>query len=74
MTPRTPQCKAFSALLSNSKHSGVPENSKSSTLEVLGFNPTLGQSGVATSKVEDLESFGTPECLEFDKKAENALH
>jgi hypothetical protein len=48
MTPRTPQCEVFWALLSNSKHSGVPEDSKSPTLEVLGFTPTLGQSGVAT--------------------------
>jgi hypothetical protein len=30
------------------KHSGVPEDSKSPTLGVLGFTPTLGQSGVAT--------------------------
>jgi hypothetical protein len=37
------------AFLSNSKHSGVPEDSKSPTLEVLGFTPTLGQSGVATT-------------------------
>ncbi len=51
MTPRTPQCKVFWALLSNSKHSGVPEDSKSPTLEVLGFTPTLGQSGVATRQV-----------------------
>jgi hypothetical protein len=48
MTPRTPQCEVFWALLSNSKHSGVPEDFKSPTLEVLGFTPTLGQSGVAT--------------------------
>jgi hypothetical protein len=48
MTPRTPQFKVFWALLSSSKHSGVPEDSKSPTLEVLGFTPTLGQSGVAT--------------------------
>ncbi len=48
MTPRTPQCKVFWALLSNSKNSGVPEDSKSPTLGVLGFTPTLGQSGVAT--------------------------
>ncbi len=27
-----------------------------------------------TSKVGDLESFGTPECLEFDSKAQNTLH
>ncbi len=27
-----------------------------------------------TSKVGDLESFVTPECLEFDSKAENTLH
>ncbi len=42
----------FWALLLNSKHSGVPEDSKSPTLEVLGFNPTLGQSGVATGGVQ----------------------
>ncbi len=48
MTPKTPQCKVFWALMSSPKHSGVPEDSKSPTLEVLGFTPTLGQSGVAT--------------------------
>jgi hypothetical protein len=51
MTTRTPQCKVFWFLLSNSKHSGVLEDSKSPTLEVLGFTPTLGQSGVATTMV-----------------------
>jgi hypothetical protein len=34
MTPRTPQCKVFCPLLSNSKHSGVPEDFKSPTLGV----------------------------------------
>jgi hypothetical protein len=48
MKPRTPQCEVFWALLSNSKHSGVPEDSKFPTLGVLGFTPTLGQSEVAT--------------------------
>jgi hypothetical protein len=48
MTSRKPQCEVFWALLSNSKHSGVLEDSKSPTLGVLGFTPTLGQSGVAT--------------------------
>ncbi len=48
MTPREPQCEVFWALLSSSKHSGVPKDSKSPTLEVLGFTSTLGQSGVAT--------------------------
>jgi hypothetical protein len=48
MTPRTPQCKVFWALLSNSKHSRVPEDSKSPTLEVLGFTSTFGQSGFVT--------------------------
>jgi len=49
MTPRTPQCKVFWALLSNSKHSGLPEDSNSSLFfQVLGFTPTLGQSRVAT--------------------------
>jgi len=49
MTSRTPQCEVFWALLSNPKHSGGPEDSKSPTLGVLGFTPTLGQSGVTTS-------------------------
>jgi len=39
-------------------------------------NPTLGKCGVKpnTPKVGDLESFGTPECLEFDNKAQNTSH
>jgi hypothetical protein len=48
MTSRTPQCKVFWALLLSFKHLGVPKDSKSPTLGVLGFTPTLGQSGVAT--------------------------
>jgi hypothetical protein len=47
--PRTPPYEVFWALLSNPKHSGVPEDSRSPTLGVLGFTPTLGQSGVATN-------------------------
>jgi hypothetical protein len=34
---------------------------------VWGWSPTLGKS-------EDLESSGTPECLEFDIKAQNTSH
>jgi hypothetical protein len=52
MTPRKPQCEVFRVLLSSSKHSGVPKDSKSPTLEVLGFTPTLGQSGVATQSLQ----------------------
>jgi hypothetical protein len=39
-------------------------------------NPTLAKCGCEanTSKVGDLKSSGTPECLEFDKKAQNTLH
>jgi len=48
MTTKTPQCEVFWALLLNPKHSGVSEDSKSQTLGVLGFTPTLGQSGVVT--------------------------
>ncbi len=48
MTPRTPQCEVFWPLLSNSKHSGVPEDSKSPTLGV-GVSPShFTQSRVAT--------------------------
>jgi hypothetical protein len=35
--------------------------------QVRGWSPTLGKS-------EDLESSGTPECLEFDSKAQNTSH
>jgi hypothetical protein len=35
--------------------------------QVWGWSPTLG-------KVEDLESSGTPECLELDNKAQNTSH
>jgi hypothetical protein len=35
--------------------------------QVWGWSPTLG-------KNEDLESSGTPECLELDSKAQNTLH
>jgi len=35
--------------------------------QVWGLSPTLGKS-------EDLESFGTPECLELDSKAQNTSH
>jgi hypothetical protein len=35
--------------------------------QVWGWSPTLGKS-------EDLESFGTPGCLEFDRKAQNTSH
>jgi hypothetical protein len=35
--------------------------------QVWGWSPTLGKS-------EDLESFGTPECLELDSKAQNTSH
>jgi len=35
--------------------------------QVWGWSPTLGKS-------EELESSGTPECLEFDSKAQNTSH
>jgi len=39
-------------------------------------NPTLAKCGVKPNipKVGDLESSGTPECLEFDSKAQNTSH
>jgi hypothetical protein len=39
MTLRTPQCKVFWALLLSSKHSGVPEDSKSPTFPSVGLHP-----------------------------------
>ncbi len=35
-------------------------------------NPTLGETPIP--KVGDLESFGTPECLEFDSRDQNTSH
>jgi hypothetical protein len=39
MTPRTPQYEVFWALLSSSKHSGVPEDSKSPNFASVGLDP-----------------------------------
>jgi hypothetical protein len=39
MTPRTPQCEVFWALLSSSKHSRVPKDSKSPTFPSVGLHP-----------------------------------
>jgi hypothetical protein len=62
------------------KHLGLPHKcnfQSGSHLEVIGVATPLWPSvGVKpnTSKVGDLESSGTPECLEFDRKAQNTLH
>jgi hypothetical protein len=63
MTPRIAQCEVFWALLSSSKHSGVPEDSKSQLFQVLGFTPTLGQSRGATLLVSSLDV--SPKSLPF---------
>jgi hypothetical protein len=39
MTPRTPQCEVFWALLSSSEHSKVPEDSKPLTFPSVGLHP-----------------------------------
>ncbi len=39
MTLRTPQCEVFWSLLSSSKHSGVPKDSKSPTFPSVGLHP-----------------------------------
>ncbi len=46
MTPRILQCEVFWALLSNSKHSGVPEGSKSPTLGVWVSSSHLAKVGL----------------------------
>jgi hypothetical protein len=60
MTPRTPQCEVFFPLLSSSEHSGVPEDSNSQLFQVLGFTPTLGQSGVATTRSAPFSCWDKP--------------
>jgi hypothetical protein len=39
MTPKTPQCEVFWALLSSSEHSGVPADSKPPTFPSVGLHP-----------------------------------
>jgi len=46
MTPRKPQSEVFWPLLSNSKHSGVPEDSKSPTLGVWVSSSHLAKVGL----------------------------
>jgi hypothetical protein len=79
MTLRTPQWEVFWAFLSNSKHSGVSEDSKSPTLE--GFTPTLGQSGVTTDITLLLGiinrfcgTVGSMDNLAFDNLAQLVFH
>jgi hypothetical protein len=72
MTPRTPQCEVFWALLSNSKHSGVLEDSKSPTLEVLGFTPTLDQSGVATINLFKVTKVGQVQTCQLFMNSQSA--
>jgi len=55
MTPKTPQCEVFWSLLSTSKHSGVPEDSKSPTLGVGVSSSHFTQSGVATGQAHQGE-------------------
>jgi hypothetical protein len=45
----------------------TPDLSQPYFAQVWGWSPTLGKS-------EDLESFGTPECLELDNKAQNTSY
>ncbi len=55
MTLKTPQCKVFWALLSSSKHSGVPEDSKSSLFfQVLGFTPHLAKVGLRQQDMRNI--------------------
>ncbi len=39
MTPKTPQCEVFWALLLSSKHSGVMEDSQPPTFPSVGLHP-----------------------------------
>jgi hypothetical protein len=83
MTPRTLQCKVFWALLSSSEHSGVPEDSKSSTFPSVGLHPhtwpkwgcdTLhSREHVECSRVSHLaRNLATP-CLGREPKARVAI-
>jgi hypothetical protein len=58
--------KSFSYLLKPASNQ-QPSLSQPYFGQVWGWSPTLGKS-------EDLESSGTPECLELDNKVQNTLH
>jgi hypothetical protein len=47
---------------------GVPKDSKSPTLEVLGFTPTLGQSRVATKSIRIKAHLNIPIMYTWDTK------
>jgi hypothetical protein len=53
---------------------GVPKDSKSPTLEVLGFTPTLGQNGVATDVIsEDNQPQELVPCETEDKEGDEIV-
>jgi hypothetical protein len=55
MTPRTPQCEVFYALLSSSEHSGVPEDSQPPTFPSVGLHPhTWPKWGCDSTKLQYL--------------------
>jgi hypothetical protein len=57
----------FNPIVSNFSMFVIPKMSQPYFGQMWGWSPTLGKS-------EDLESSGTPECLELDSKAQNTLH
>jgi hypothetical protein len=69
MTPITPQSKVFWPLLSNPKHSGVPEDSKSPTLGVGVSSSHFTQSGVATLNVHVTPLVGRAACITWSSRA-----
>jgi hypothetical protein len=61
-------------LITNSKKQ--PQKTIHFEVDIFVATPLWPSVGVKpnTSKVGDLESFGTPECLKLDSKAQNTLH
>ncbi len=72
MTPRTPRCEVFWALLSNSKHSGVLEDSNSSLFPSVGLHPHTwpkkGCDNSAKSLVQQNSSYDQPSSLNKIKR------
>jgi len=70
-------CTNLTKMLLNIKIYNSAQQHQTQVEEVKCRNPTLAKCGGEAQhleKSEDLESFGTPECLGFDSKAQNTSH
>jgi len=67
-TPRTPQCEVFCSLLSSSKHSGVPEDSKSPNFSKCWASPPhLAKVGLRQTLIQSTYNSGNVTTWHLDQ-------